>query len=156
LLRSLESIKHPDEAKDPEHPTFDLKKDVRPRGVFDERFLHRLDDSIESGGKSEVVHCRVNKDGNIGNINQSDAADADAFRALLRYVERLIGRMADELIDGVVDVEPYRMGQVTPCPRCEFRSVCRFDPAINNYYHLDSMKRTTVLNVLREGQGGTR
>ncbi len=156
LLRSLESIKHPNEATDADHPTFDLKKDLRPRGVFDERYLDRLDESIASGATSEVVHCRINKDGSIGNINQSDAADAQAFRALLRYVERLIGELADELIDGIVDVQPYRMGQVTPCARCDFRSVCRFDPGINHYYHLDSMKRTTVLNVLREGQGGTR
>ena len=117
--------------------------------------MHRLDDSLESGA-SEVVHCRINKDGNIGNINASDAADAEAFAALLRYVERRIGELADDLIAGAVEVMPYRMGEQTPCPRCEFRSVCRFDPAINHYLHLESMKRGAVLTVLREGEGGTR
>jgi len=155
-LRSLEPIKHPSDAKDVDHPSFDLKRDVRPRGVFHERYLRDLDADAEAGAASEVVNCRVNKDGNIGNINASDAADAEAFAALLRYVERRIGELADDLIAGAVDVMPYRIGEETPCPRCDFRSVCRFDPAINHYLHLESMKRGTVLTVLREGHGGTR
>jgi ATP-dependent helicase/nuclease subunit B len=156
LLRQLESIKHPRDAKEVDHPSFDLKRDVRPRGVFDERYLRRLDDDACAGQPSEVVNCRVNKDGNIGNINASDASDAAAFAALLRYVERRIGELADDLIAGAVEVMPYRMGEQTPCPRCEFRSVCRFDPAINHYLHLEPMKRAAVLTVLREGEGGTR
>ena len=156
LLRSLESIDHPDEAKEADDPLFDLKRDVRPRGVFDERFLHHLDAAAAAGARSEVVNCQVKQDGTVGNINASDAADAEAFQALLRYVERQIGELADDLIAGEVGVLPYRMGDATPCPRCDFRSVCRFDPSINHYYHLDSMKRGEVLTVLRSGKGGTR
>jgi ATP-dependent helicase/nuclease subunit B len=156
LLRNLESIKHPSAATETDDPLFDLKRPVRPRGVFDARYLNQLDDAAAPGVPSDVVNCRVNKDGNVGDINRSDAADAEAFAALLRYVERRIGELADDLIGGGVDVMPYKMGDVTPCPRCDYRSVCRFDPAINHYLHLEPMKRSAVLTVLREGQGGTR
>jgi ATP-dependent helicase/nuclease subunit B len=151
LLRSLESINHPDEATDIDHPTFDLKKDVRPRGVFHADFLNQLDGDVASGAQSEVVNCHIKKDGNLGDINRSDAADAQAFTALLRFVERRIGELADALISGVVDVMPYRMGLETPCPHCDYRSVCRFDASINHYWHLDTMKRGAVLTVLRNG-----
>jgi len=53
-------------------------------------------------------------------------------------------------------VRPYRIGLVTPCPHCEFRSVCRFDPAINSYLNLEPMKRSEVLEVLREGEADAR
>jgi ATP-dependent helicase/nuclease subunit B len=154
LLRSLEPIKHPSEATDVDDPAFDLK--VKPRGVFDGRFLQQLDDAVEPGKTSDVVHCRVNKDGGIGNINASDAADSEAFAALLRYVRKRIGELADELVGGSIEVMPYRMGLATPCARCDYRSVCRFDPGINHYLHLESMKRGAVLAVMRSGEGGTR
>ena len=156
LLRNLEAIEHPSDATEPDHPQFDLKKDVRPRGVFDERYLNHLDDAAVAGARSDVVNCSVKQDGSIGDINRSDAADAEAFAALLRYVEQRIGELADDLIAGAVEVMPYKLGDETPCPRCEYRSVCRFDPAINHYLHLESMKRNEVLALLREGPGGTR
>ncbi|MEA2736264.1 MAG: ATP-dependent helicase/nuclease subunit [Humisphaera sp.] len=142
LLRSLEPIKHPDDAVDVDDPAFDL---VKPRGVFDAAYLNQLDESAAAGMTSEVVHCRVNKDGGIGNINASDAAAGDAFAALLRYVERRIGELADRLIAGTIAVMPYRIGLDTPCAHCDYRSVCRFDPAINHYLHLPPMKRGDVL-----------
>jgi ATP-dependent helicase/nuclease subunit B len=52
------------------------------------------------------------------------------------------------LIGGSIVVQPYRMGLETPCARCEYRSVCRFDPAINHYLHLPAMKRADVLEMV--------
>ena len=73
-----------------------------------------------------------------------------AFAALLKFVRRRIGELADELIKGVIDVRPYRMGRATPCPQCEFRSVCRFDAGINRYLPLPPMKRSEVLKIIVE------
>jgi ATP-dependent helicase/DNAse subunit B len=42
------------------------------------------------------------------------------------------------------------MGSETPCPRCEYRSVCRFEPS-QGYRMLPKMDRPTVLaNVAEE------
>ena len=154
LMRSLERIKHPDEALEPTDPLFDLR--TKPRGIFDARFLRQLDGSIEPGQSSQVFQCRVNKDGAIGNLNASDAADAQAFAALLKYVERRIAELADDLIAGVIAAKPYRMATISPCPHCDYRSVCRFDPAINQYRNVPTMKRSEVLEAVMAQSGAAK
>jgi ATP-dependent helicase/nuclease subunit B len=152
LLRSLEAVDHPDLAPDETDPKFDLR--VKPRGIFDGRFVQQIDAQLDSGS-SEVVQVFITKDGNFGRIDSTDVADGGAFAALLAYVKRRIGELADRLIAGVVEVRPYRIGKTTPCPNCPYRSVCRFDPAINLYQTLPAMKRSQVLElVLTKGGGG--
>jgi ATP-dependent helicase/DNAse subunit B len=45
------------------------------------------------------------------------------------------------------------MNRDTPCPRCEFRSVCRFEPSINRYKNLEPLRREDVLSRVTEGDG---
>jgi ATP-dependent helicase/nuclease subunit B len=148
LLRSLEDVKHPDEATPPEDPTFDLK--VKPRGIFDGRCVRRLDADLTSGA-SDVVQVFVNQDGQFGRRDASDVADTQAFAALLAHVKRRIGELADQIVGGNVALHPYRINRQTPCARCEMRSVCRFDASINRYHPLPAMKRTEVLKRVAEG-----
>jgi ATP-dependent helicase/nuclease subunit B len=145
LLRSCKSIKHPDDAIAADDPTFDLQ--TKPQGIFDARYLRQLDDAL-GDGSSEVVKAYVKKDGSLGDMNRSDAADGHAFAALLRFVEKRIGELSDQLADGAIAVRPYRIGLKTPCTHCDFRSVCRFDPVINPYLNLPAMKRSEVLAIL--------
>jgi ATP-dependent helicase/nuclease subunit B len=152
LIRGLKSIDHPDDAIDVDDPLFHIE-DVKPRGVFDVRHINKLDDTMGIGA-SDVVQCHIKQDGDIGRINSSDAAAADAFAELLRRVERRIARLGDQISDGVIRVHPYRMGDASPCARCDFQSVCRFDVALNGYRHVPSMKRQDVLAaLLSEAQG---
>ena len=52
-------------------------------------------------------------------------------------------------MDGKIDVHPYRMGDETPCPRCEFRSVCRFDLSTGDTYLTKIVsKRDSILKQL--------
>jgi ATP-dependent helicase/nuclease subunit B len=148
LLRTLESINHPNDAPDPSDPAFPLR--TKPRGIFDGRYAQQLDDALEPGMSSEVVNCRINKDGTFGNVNASDAADSSTFAALMRFVENRIGELADQLIAGTIEVRPYMIGTQTPCPNCNYRSVCRFDPGINQYFVLPAMKRAAVLERIAE------
>jgi ATP-dependent helicase/nuclease subunit B len=150
LLRGLEPVDHPDEAIAPSDPLFNLR--CKPRGIFDGRFREALDSRLESGA-SEVVQCFVKQDGSIGKLDSSDAADPAAFAALLRYVEKRIGELADQMIDGVIEPHPFKLGTTSPCSKCDFRSVCRFDPGINRYLVLQPMKRKDVLEILA-GKGG--
>jgi ATP-dependent helicase/nuclease subunit B len=148
LLRQLEDIRHPSEAIGPEDPRFDLQ--VKPRGMFDARFVRALDSELTTGA-SDVVQVFVNKDGNFGKRNQSDAAAHNEFTALLRLVRLRIGETVDRLLSGDIRVMPVRIRQESPCVRCDFRSVCRFDVGVNRYRVLEAMNREEVLS--RSGMG---
>jgi ATP-dependent helicase/nuclease subunit B len=151
LLRDLEKVDHPDDAKSPDDPNFHLR--VKPRGVIDA--AHRdLVDSQLVGNASEVVQLFINKDGALGRKNYSDGCENAEFSALLRLVERKLGELTDRILGGDISVAPYRISQISPCPNCEYRSVCRFDVAVNSYRPLDSIKREDVLaRAIEEADG---
>ncbi len=152
LLRSLEAVEHPEDATDPGDPLFALK--IKPRGIFDGRYIRSLDSELEKG-KSQVVGAYVKADEDFGYRDSSDVTTAEEFAALLRFVEKKIALLADQISDGNIAVRPYRIGRQSPCPQCEFRAVCRFDVGVNQYNPLAAMKRTAVLaQVLEEASDG--
>lgn len=148
LLRKIRSD-NPQKALSPNDPLFHLL--TKPRGVFDLRIASRLDNSLTTG-HSQVVHLFIKQDGNVGRVNDSDAAAADEFAALLVHVERRIGQIADEIIAGRIEIRPYRLGKSTPCPSCEFRALCRLEPSPGCYDDLESMTRPEMFERMSEGK----
>ncbi len=149
------SVRKDDPLKAPasDEPKFHLME--KPRGVFDLRIARQLDNSL-ADGNSEVVQLFVKKDGTIGRPESSDAAGSPEFAALLRHVENRIGQIADEIMSGRIDIRPYRMGLDTPCPRCEFRALCRLEPSPGCYDDLEPMKRDQMLQRVAEEQGKSK
>jgi ATP-dependent helicase/nuclease subunit B len=148
LLRSPQTVDHPGEALAPDHPDFHLR--IKPRGILDTRAIHSFDAGLAEGA-STVINVHIKKDGQVGFRGKSDAVDEAEFTAILKHVERRLGELTDRLLAGEVRVEPYWIGRETPCPRCEYRSVCRFEPGINRYRTLQAMKREDVLVQLTSG-----
>jgi ATP-dependent helicase/nuclease subunit B len=149
LLRTLEMVDHPDEAKSPDEPAFHLKE--KPRGVFDRNYLPALDGELLAGN-SDVVQVFLKKDGGVG--KKSDAVEPATFAGLLKLVEQKLGELADQIILGDIKVAPYRIGTATPCPRCDYRSICRFDPARQPYRKLEPIDRDQVIEKANELGGG--
>jgi ATP-dependent helicase/nuclease subunit B len=145
LLRSPQSVDHPSEALDPNDPKFHLR--LKPRGVIESRAIASLDEKLAEG-HSEVVGVYIKKDGTPGNRHATDVADQAEFEGLLQLVQTRLGEIADQVIAGDVSVAPYMIGRQTPCPHCEYRSVCRFEPGVNHYRMLTGMKRDEVLRVV--------
>ncbi len=144
--RGISPVKHPDEALDPDDPKHLLR--VKPRGVVEGGFVNALDSSLGAGGKSDVVQVTVNKDGSFGNRRASDVADKVEFEALLAHVKKKLGDLADGVLSGEVGVHPYRIGTDTPCPKCGYKSVCRFDPSVDRYRNLAPMGKEEVFKRL--------
>jgi ATP-dependent helicase/nuclease subunit B len=142
LIRRIEDVKHPSEAKDPSEPTWHLK--LKPRGIFDQRCLGALDRGLSTGA-SEVVQAFVKQDGTLGRRGTSDVAESGEFRDLLKQVTTKLGELADGILSGKIDATPYRLKDKSPCSSCEYRSLCRFDPAVNKYNHLATISREDAL-----------
>lgn len=149
LLRQLEDVKHPDDSKCKDEESRDLR--TKPRGIFEGNYFKSLDGECAQGD-SRVVSAFVGKDGTFGKRGSTDVAENAEFTALIEHVRRRIGELTDQILDGRIDLHPYQIGTFSPCPSCEFRPVCRFDPAINRYHHLERFKREEVLKkVIEEG-----
>ncbi|HSU65594.1 MAG TPA: PD-(D/E)XK nuclease family protein [Tepidisphaeraceae bacterium] len=141
LIRKIEDVKHPGESVDPSDPKWHLA--IKPRGIFDQRCLGALDRDFTSG-QSEVVQAFIRQDGMLGRRNTSDVTESKEFREVLRLASAKLGDLADGILSGKIDIAPYRLNDSSPCSRCEYRSVCRFDPAINKYNYLKPISAEEV------------
>ncbi len=118
------------------------------RGLLDYSRLDVIDAGVVPGGRSVVVSAQCKKEtGGPANLERTDVADADQFRAVLDSVRATIARLGDESFDGAIDIAPYRLGTEVPCTWCPYRSVCRFDYQLNRARTLRRLSRVEVLGV---------
>jgi ATP-dependent helicase/nuclease subunit B len=141
LLRWMRA-ENPDDAISPDDPKFHLL--IKPRGIFDARFLKKLDKDF-AGGRSDVVQAMVRQDGQLGNIEHNDACGEKEFTALLKHVRRRVADLADRIVAGDIGIRPFRIGNTTPCASCDFRAICRFEPAPGGYDDLPAISRVELL-----------
>ena len=147
LLRSPGLVKHPDDGLSPDDPDFHVRH--KPRGLIEERAVPSLDQGGAEGA-SKVVAAYRKKDGTLGNRHNTDVAEPAEFDGLLKQVEQRLGEAADQVVNGDVAVRPYLLGRQSPCPRCEYRTVCRFEPGLDPYRVLTPLRRDEVLARVSE------
>lgn len=101
-------------------------------GRFDFAQLRHLDQ--QSGGcSSGQFRYKLNKDGQPAKRG-NDALPTSEFSALLAQVETNLRRLGTDIFAGDIRVAPMRLSaSVTACDRCDYRSVCRFDPWTESY-----------------------
>lgn len=146
LLRRLQSVSDPREAPGPGDAKFDLRH--KPRGLVRVDYLAAFDDQLAPGTISDVLHVQLKKDGGLGEkINE--AISGEDLKLLLDHVRQKVAELADRILDGNVEAHPYRLGTETPCPHCDYRSICRFQTGVNRYLHIQPLGRKVVLEQLK-------
>jgi ATP-dependent helicase/nuclease subunit B len=108
-----------------------------------------MDQSLESGN-SQIISAGIKKDGTL--TKNSKVASMNEFEDLRHYVRELYVKTGNEIIDGAVDIAPYKLKEKTPCTFCAYKSVCQFDEAIeNNHYRiLKPQSNETVFEQIRK------
>lgn len=147
LLERIQSLPGPPEAPPSAAERY---RDLRPRGLIDADELDTFDPNLGPSGSSEVVVARLNKNGEPGYLNTTDVADSESFRGALRFVRQRLGELCDDLLDGVIDVRPYRLGREMPCSYCDHQSVCRFEFHADAPRELLAVSRTEALARMAE------
>jgi ATP-dependent helicase/nuclease subunit B len=51
----------------------------------------------------------------------------DNFDKLIERVKCKVSDMTKEIMDGKIDINPYKRGQLTPCTYCKYSRICAFD-----------------------------
>lgn len=95
------------------------EKTYRMSGLLlnDERVLRAMEPSLE--GRFLPVKAGVK-----GLTGKKYLETSEGFSALKKEAERLVTRMADELMSGRIAPDPQKSGQFDPCPSCDFRAAC--------------------------------
>ncbi|NLX23311.1 MAG: hypothetical protein GXY55_16795 [Phycisphaerae bacterium] len=133
------------------HPTVGKGKRYQWRGVLDLSALDVLDAGARDAGGSAFFSARITKAGEPYAV--SDLASRDELAAVMRHVGLRMGELADGIIDGCVDVNPYSLRRYTPCTWCVYQSVCRYEIETQPPRPLDSYQGREVLALLSGGGG---
>jgi len=140
LLERFESVAHPSREK---------KTRTQGRGIIDAAALDSLDHTVADKGHSQFLSARIKKDGEP-HVN-SDLARRDQMAAMMRHVGLRMGELADGLLDGKIDVSPYRLRRRMPCSFCEYQSVCRYEIEAQPPRALNAFDKTSALKLIAEG-----
>ena len=95
-------------------------------GLFDVEHV-RLLDANAPDEKSGQFNYRLTKAGEPY-ANSFNALKPVEFAGLLRRSEELIRDFGKRIYEGDIAIRPYKYGMLTPCERCDYQPVCRFDP----------------------------
>jgi ATP-dependent helicase/nuclease subunit B len=145
LSDQYQSVVHPEAAPTVEETALQA---FGPRGVFDADRYDVLDDEYEGTGAAHFYKLFRKHDGALGHVDSTDAADAASFNALLEHTRKKLGELADLVIDGDVDVTPYRLRRLLPCKWCEYAAVCRYEFGPARPRQLESYRRSAVLRLV--------
>ncbi len=106
-----------------------LLQNHKARGLISaDGAVARLMEEPAGSGHSDLLEVYWKTDGTLGSA--SKVATSDQFEALERHVLEVVKQYAGRIRQGEIDPDPYRVGlDRTPCTYCDYRSVCRFDPA---------------------------
>jgi ATP-dependent helicase/nuclease subunit B len=129
----------------------EIMKKFKMNGLMlsDQNVIRLMDQSLESGD-SQIISAGINKDGNLS--KRSKVASINEFENLREYVRNLYQKTGNAIIEGDVDIAPYKLKNKTPCTFCSYKSVCQFDESIesNHYRILPRQTNEQVLELIRK------
>lgn len=125
----------------------DGKFAYKVKGLFRGNWAAHLDEAAEKW--SRYYNMYVSSDGDCYKyFHNTGALRGAEFEAVMDGTRETIGRLADAICDGSVEIAPYRLSRSSPCSYCDFKPVCKFDWQINDYNHLEAADKRGVLEKL--------
>ncbi len=112
----------------------------RHSGRFDLSALPYLDGRADPM-HNEQFNYRFRKDGRL-HASCREALSPEAFQSLLSESEQILREMGERIYSGVVEVSPYRKGQVTACDQCTYHAICRIDPWTHRFRGLSPQSKS--------------
>jgi ATP-dependent helicase/nuclease subunit B len=124
----------------------------KAKGIFNGEVFRQLDKKASKNSK--FYNFYVTKDGEpYGNYEKQGALRPTDFEKALKFTEKKIIQLSEEILSGRIEVKPYRLNQKSPCSFCKYKPVCRFDWQINEYNLLESLDKLEALEKIKGNDG---
>ncbi|WP_342430211.1 helicase-exonuclease AddAB subunit AddB [Neobacillus sp. FSL H8-0543] len=128
----------------------EIMKKFKMNGLMlgDQNVIQLMDQTLESGD-SQIISAGIKKDGNL--TKKSKVASIAEFEDLRTYVRHLYQKTGDAIVDGRVEIDPYKLKDKKPCTFCAYKSVCQIDESLDNEYRILTPKSNeTVFDLIRK------
>jgi len=146
ISRILRREDHPDIVPPRDDPAYWKDSQFKPRGLLNAEHFSNLEHNF--GGRSSAYFVGLPpKDDKLVNL---DVIADRAMQNVLDWTRQKLGALADEIADGNIAVDPYRLGTKVPCGSCAYRSVCRFDRFVNRHKDIEGLKPAEVIEKMSD------
>lgn len=133
----------------------EILKEFKMNGLIldDLKVIKQMDKTLETGD-SKLIAAGIKKDGTLKKY--SKVASKDEFRTLISYVRNLYKKAGNAIIEGNVNISPYKMKDRIPCKFCSYKAVCQFDESMegNGYRMIKQEAKDVVLEKMRKEEDG--
>lgn len=128
----------------------EMMKSFKMNGLVlsDPEVVRLMDKSLDSGD-SQIIAAGIKKDGHLS--KRSKVASLQEFDDLKTYVRKLYQKTGNDIMDGRIEIAPYKLKDKTACTFCPFKAVCQFDESLdsNQFRHLAPHPKEEVLELIR-------
>ncbi|WP_413302175.1 helicase-exonuclease AddAB subunit AddB [Bacillus sp. 1P10SD] len=133
----------------------EIMKKFKMNGLLlsDQSVIKLMDQTLESGD-SHIISAGIKKDGNL--TKRSKVASMEHFNDLRDYVRTLYQKSGNAIVDGHVEISPYKQKDKKACTFCPYKSVCQIDEGIESspYRVITPLSNDKVLDLIREELSG--
>ncbi len=134
----------------------DIFKEFKMKGrlLEDTNVVTRMDMNLSEGKTSEIITAGMTQKGTF-NKRGTKTLQKEMFEELTHYVRTLLVDAGSSIVDGSVDLNPYQYKQKSACTFCSFRSVCQFDPTLdeNKFRRLKDLSEEEIVSQIRSHKG---
>lgn len=107
----------------------ELFKRFKMKGlVLAEEETVRLMDNSLSSGHSKLIPVAIKSDGSF--YKSASVMSRQQWGVLRQHGRDMIQQIGNRIVEGQVDINPYRMGQQSACAFCEYKPVCQIDSLV--------------------------
>ncbi len=137
-LGLIDSIYNAKKNMDDDDIKQEIKKMFRMKGlvVADVNIIRMMDNNLKTG-TSDIVPVMIKNDGSISESKSSTINKSD-FSQLQEEVNQVIKEISKEILNGKIDIKPFKYKTSTGCDYCQYKSICMFNPNIkeNTYNYI--------------------
>ena len=123
---------------DPEKLKEALDKQLKMPGwvLLDKDIAEQIDNTLYTDNKSRFLKIAYKGKEGSQSFNASSMSmlkSSEDFNLLMAYIELIFKDTGESIMDGSIDIKPYKKDKITPCTYCKYHPLCGFDPRLEGY-----------------------
>jgi ATP-dependent helicase/nuclease subunit B len=135
----------------------EILKSLKMNGLVikDLNIVKEMDKTLEKGGASSVIPVTLrNPKGDEKEPQFSEKGTSvisyNGFNTLKEHMKNNIVKICEDMLNGIIDIEPCKKGSNSQCAYCSFLSICQFDSSLgfNKYNIPKKLSKKEVLQIV--------
>lgn len=131
-----------------------LKRKFRMNGIVlaDIKVIRMMDKTLDTGA-SNIIPVNLGKQGDI--IQKwSNTVTKEDFKNLQITIKKIIKQISEEILSGRIEIKPIynKKGKKSSCEYCAYKTICAFNPNINQYEYIQNKPKEEILAEIKGGK----